>query len=135
VVFIITHNFPSFITSCIQTIQTIARLEIQLRPSLILGIGQSNLLLGRIALTEDNIADAERHLTAAVDHTKDLQAPVMAWRIYSALGDLCRVTHRDDEASDNYGAAHQLLLLMAEQAPKTMGRSILESKEARTLGS
>jgi len=96
---------------------------------------QSSLLLGRIALREDKIAEAERYLTAAVDHTKDLQTPVMAWRTHAALGDLCRATHRDDEARDNYGAAHQLLLLMAEQAPEAMGRSILESEEARALGS
>ena len=95
---------------------------------------QSSLLLGRIALTEDKIADAERYLTAAVDHTKDLQAPVMAWKTYAALGDLHRATHRDDEARDDYGAARQLLLLMAEQSPEPLRKSILASKEARALG-
>jgi len=95
---------------------------------------QSSLLLGRIALTEDKIADAERYLTAAVDHTKDLQAPVMAWKTYAALGDLHRATHRDDEARDDYGAARQLLLLMAEQSPEPLRKSILASEEARTLG-
>jgi tetratricopeptide (TPR) repeat protein len=95
---------------------------------------QSSLLLGRIALTEDKIADAERYLTAAVDHTKDLQAPVMAWKTYAALGDLHRATHRDDEARDNYGAARQLLLLMAEQSPEPLSKSILASEEARALG-
>jgi tetratricopeptide (TPR) repeat protein/predicted Ser/Thr protein kinase len=95
----------------------------------------SSLLLGRIALAEDEIADAERYLTAAVDCTKDLQAPVMAWRTYAALGDLYRLTHRDDEARDNDGAARQLLLLMAEQSSESLGKSILASKETRSLGS
>ncbi len=94
----------------------------------------SSLLLGRIALVEDRIADAERHLKVAVDHTKDLQAPVIAWRTYAALGDLHRATHRDDEAKDDYGAARQLVLLMAEQSSESLGKSILASEEARALG-
>jgi len=95
---------------------------------------QANLLLGRIALTEDQITDAERYLTAAIAHTNDLQSPIMAWKTYAALGDLHRATHRDDEARDDYGAAHQLLLLMAEQSPEPLRKSILASEEARSLG-
>jgi hypothetical protein len=58
----------------------------------------------------------------------------MAWKTYAALGDLHRATHRDDEAEADYGAAHQLLLLMAEQSPEPLKKSILASEEARTLG-
>ena len=59
----------------------------------------------------------------------------MAWKTYAALGDLHRVTHRDDEARDYYGAARQLLLLMAEQSPEPLAQSILGSEEIRILGS
>ena len=91
---------------------------------------QSSLLLGQIALTEDRIADAERYLTAAVDHTKDLQAPVIAWKTYAALGDLHRATHRDDEANAHFGAARQLLLLMAEQSSESLGKSISRARKS-----
>ena len=89
--------------------------------------------LARIALKEDRVADAERHLNAAVEQTSDLQAPLAAWRIYVSLGDLYRVTRRADQARTSYGTALQLLRFLAERAPEALGRSILGSEQVRGL--
>jgi tetratricopeptide (TPR) repeat protein len=89
--------------------------------------------LARVALKEDRVADAEKHLTAAVEQTRDLQAPLAAWRIYASLGELYQATHRAEQARTSYGTALQLLKFLAERAPDALGRSILESEQVRRL--
>jgi tetratricopeptide (TPR) repeat protein len=89
--------------------------------------------LGRIALRQEQVAEAEGHLKGAVETTADLQAPLAAWRAHASLGDLYRATHRADRARTAYGTALQLLRDLAENAPGTLRVSILESRQVRGL--
>ena len=89
--------------------------------------------LGRIALMEDRIPEAERHLNTATEQTKDLQIPLAAWKVNVSLGELYRATHRQDEAATCFGAAAQLLRHIAEQSPEPMQHSILTSEQFRAL--
>ncbi len=89
--------------------------------------------LGRIALKEDRVAEAETHLNAAAEQTRDLQAPLAAWRIYATMGDLYAVTRREDQARTSFRTALQLLNFLAERSPEALGRSILGSQQVRAL--
>ena len=90
--------------------------------------------LGRIALLESNIADAEKHLNKAIDLTSDLQAPLAAWRSYLSAADLYDATHRSDQAATSRATALQILKNLAESADEGMGAAILQSKTVRDLG-
>ena len=89
--------------------------------------------LGRIALKEDRVAEAETHLNAAAEQTRDLQAPLAAWRIYATMGELYAATRRADQARTSFGTALQLLNFLAERSPEDLGRSILGSEQVRAL--
>jgi hypothetical protein len=82
---------------------------------------------------EDSVADAEKHLTAAIDLTRDLQAPLAAWRIYQSLGELYDATRRRDQARTSFATALQILKFLAENAEERSKISILESETAREL--
>jgi len=90
--------------------------------------------LGRIALLEDHVAEAERHLDTAVDLTRDLQSPLAAWRCYLSLGDLYAATHRPDEAAVSRATALQVLRNLADNADVDARASILQSEAVRDLG-
>jgi tetratricopeptide (TPR) repeat protein len=89
--------------------------------------------LGRIAILEERMSDAERDLLAAAKAVGDLQAPLAAWRVYAGLGALYDATGRRDRARTSYGTARQLLTMLAERAPLTLGPSILASEAFRDL--
>ncbi len=89
--------------------------------------------LGRVALLEDHVAAAEKHLRIAVDLTRDLQAPLAAWRCNLSLGDLFAATHRPDEAAVSRATALQLLRNLADNADSDTRTALLKSKTVRDL--
>ena len=96
---------------------------------------QAHRQLGRIALLEERIPDAERHLALAAGQAGDLQSPLVAWRVHAAFRDLYLATGREDEARNSAGVARQILEALAGQAPEALGRSILSSQAYESLGS
>jgi tetratricopeptide (TPR) repeat protein len=90
--------------------------------------------LGRIALLENNVADAEKHLNKAIDLTSDLQAPLAAWRSYLSAAELYDATHRSDQAATSRATALQILKNLAENADEETSAAILQSKTVRDLG-
>ena len=93
----------------------------------------SHRQLGRIALLEDRIPEAEKHLLKAVELTRDREAPLASWRAHLSLAELYEATSRREEAAASYKTALHILSYLAENAAEREKSSILGSKLVRDL--
>lgn len=89
--------------------------------------------LGKIALLEDRIPDAERHLRRAVELTRDREAPLASWRAHLSLAGLTQATNRGEEAAGSYKTTLHILSYLAENAAERERETILGSKLVRDL--
>jgi len=89
--------------------------------------------LGKVALLEDRIPDAEKHLRKAVELTRDREAPHASWRTHLSLAELYQATNRPEEAAASCKTALHILGYLAENASERERETILGSKLVRDL--
>ena len=96
-------------------------------------VALAHLQMGNVARKKEQMADAEKHLAAAVESTRDLRLPVVTWKVHLALGDLYQTTRRSDEARASFTTALEILNHLSDNAGDSERKSILESKVMRDL--
>jgi len=96
-------------------------------------MAQAHAQLGRIAMAADELGAAERHLRQATDLVADLTAPLIVWKIQSAMADFYQATRRYDDARTWRVSALQILRFLALHAPEKLQDRMLASAEVRRL--
>ena len=87
-------------------------------------------LLGEIAVARGQLTEAERELTAALDEVRIHPVPILAWKVYAALGRLRLKLDDDQSARTAFADSAEIIYTIAEGLNDEKLRSTFLESEA-----